>query len=109
MLATKYDKTFELECINCHQRVEFDKSITGCPRCGENILEARYDLSQLDVQHWLDDLKKRPSGLWRYHEVLPIHDLNNVISLGEGERLAGIERIEEPELEEVEKAEELED
>lgn len=84
MQATDYDKSFELECINCHQRIQFDKSITGCPRCGENILEARYDLSGLDVQNWLATLKQRESGLWRYHEVLPIRNLDNVISLGEG-------------------------
>ena len=84
MLAAEYKKTFELECINCHERVQFDKSITGCPNCGENILEARYDLSQLDVQRWLAEVKNRGKGLWRYHEVLPIRDMNNVISLGEG-------------------------
>jgi threonine synthase len=84
LFDTDYRKQFDLECINCHTRVLFDKSTTGCPRCGESILEARYDLSRLDVERWIADLKKRPARLWRYHEVLPLHDLNNVVSLGEG-------------------------
>ena len=79
-----YQKQFELECINCHQRVTFSKTITGCPHCGENILEARYDLRGLDPQRWLETLKGRSSGLWRYHEVLPLLNLDNVVSLGEG-------------------------
>lgn len=84
MFYTDYRKHFDLECINCHTRVLFDKSTTGCPHCGESILEARYDLSRLDVERWIEELKKRPARLWRYHEVLPLHDLNNIVSLGEG-------------------------
>ncbi len=79
-----YQKQFELECINCHQRIRFSKTITGCPYCGENILEARYDLRGLDPERWLEALKQRGSGLWRYHEVLPLLDMNNIVSLGEG-------------------------
>jgi threonine synthase len=56
----------------------------GCPNCGENILEARYELDKIEVDKWLDDLKRRRNNLWRYHEVLPIYDTQNVISLGEG-------------------------
>jgi threonine synthase len=78
-------KHIELECIHCHTRVPLDKNVAGCPACGENILEARYDLSRLDVRAWVAALKMRPRGLWRYHEVLPLYDLNNRVSLGEGD------------------------
>lgn len=77
-------KHIELECIHCHTRVPLDRTVSGCPRCGENILEARYDLSQLNVQTWLASLKERQAGLWRYHEVLPIYNIENSISMGEG-------------------------
>jgi len=77
-------KHIELECIYCHTRVPLDKNISGCPKCGENILEARYDLSELVVDGWLASLKERKAGLWRYHEVLPIYNTQNVVSLGEG-------------------------
>lgn len=77
-------KHIELECIHCHTRVPLDRSVSGCPKCGENILEARYDLSQINVKTWLDSLKARGTGLWRYHEVLPIYDTDRAVSLGEG-------------------------
>ncbi len=77
-------KHIELECINCHARIPLDKNVDGCPVCGENILEARYDLSTINVTEWMKTLKQRPGGLWRYAEVLPIYDVNNIVSLGEG-------------------------
>jgi threonine synthase len=58
--------------------------VDGCPACGENILEARYELGKINVKEWLRAIKQRPEGLWRYAEVLPIYDLNNIVSLGEG-------------------------
>lgn len=83
-MVTPYSKRVELECINCKTRVALDKYVTGCPACGENILEARYDLGGLNVTRWLEELKSRPFELWRYFEVLPIMKPDNVISLGEG-------------------------
>jgi threonine synthase len=77
-------KPIELECIHCHTRVPLNRNVSGCPNCGENILEARYDLSKIDVKAWLASLKERKAGLWRYHEVLPIYDTDRAISLGEG-------------------------
>lgn len=78
-------KPIQLECINCHTRIPLDRNVAGCPNCGEVILEARYDLSGLDVQSWLRELRRRPHSLWRYREVLPIRDASNIISLGEGD------------------------
>jgi threonine synthase len=77
-------KHIELECINCRTRVPLDKNISGCPNCGENILEARYELNKIDVGEWLNQLRSRPQTLWRYHEVLPLYDTNNIVTLGEG-------------------------
>ncbi len=80
-LSTKH---IELECINCHERIPFNRSIAGCPKCGENILEARYELDKIDGEDWSQALKQRKVNLWRYHEVLPIYDTSNIVSLGEG-------------------------
>jgi len=83
-VTTAYAKRVELECINCKTRVTLDKHVTGCPTCGENILEARYDLGDLNVADWLNDVRRRPFDLWRYFEVLPVYQRSNVISMGEG-------------------------
>jgi threonine synthase len=81
--ASEY-KHIELECINCRTRVPLDKNIAGCPACGENILEARYELNKINVSKWLIQLRRRPQTLWRYHEVLPLYDTDNIVTLGEG-------------------------
>ncbi|MEL6309658.1 MAG: pyridoxal-phosphate dependent enzyme, partial [Chloroflexota bacterium] len=73
-----------LECTNCGT-LDNLKTFEGvCKNCGDNILEARYDLDSIDVEAWLADLKRRPATLWRYHEVLPIYDTDNIVSMGEG-------------------------
>lgn len=77
-------KHIELECINCRTRIPLNKTVDGCPACGENILEAKYDLGRINVKEWMRAIKQRPEGLWRYAEVMPIYDLNNIVSLGEG-------------------------
>ena len=84
MVSGTEQKHIELECINCKTRVPLDKNISGCPSCGENILEARYDLSNINVGEWLQKLSRRPHTLWRYHEVLPLYDAKNIVTLGEG-------------------------
>jgi len=77
-------KSIILECSYCHTMTPLDQFTGACPNCGDNLVEARYDHKDFDVQAWLKDLKNRPSTLWRYHEVLPIYDTSNVISLNEG-------------------------
>ncbi|MBN8620384.1 MAG: pyridoxal-phosphate dependent enzyme, partial [Anaerolineae bacterium] len=74
----------ELECINCHTRVALDRNVAGCPNCGENILEARYDFSQIDVNAWMETTRRRKHDLWRFREVLPIYNSANIITMGEG-------------------------
>jgi len=64
--------------------MEYDDRRTACPRCNENILEAQYDLDALRRADWPDLLRQRKPGLWRYHELLPVRDMDNVISMGEG-------------------------
>jgi threonine synthase len=74
----------ELDCINCHTRIPLDKTVDGCPACGENILEAKYDLGKINVKEWMRAVKQRPEGVWRFAEVLPLYNLSNIVSLGEG-------------------------
>lgn len=73
-----------LECTNCHTITDFKDFKGICTTCGDNIMEARYDFDKINVQEWLTDLKSRSSTLWRYHEVLPIYDTDNIVSMGEG-------------------------
>src|SRR5260221_5429859 len=83
-IQTKQKKAVNLECVHCGHVAPYEKPLAACPECGENILKARYDLEALRKSNWIDEVRQRPPGLWRYHELLPLYDTKNIVSLGEG-------------------------
>jgi len=72
-----------LACTSCGETVSAESLRNLCPACGK-VLDARYDLASAATSMTLEELAHRPFGLWRYHEVLPVRDAANVITLGEG-------------------------
>lgn len=54
-----------------------------CRSCGRPLL-ARYDLKAAARTLTKDSLAGRDNSLWRYREVLPVRDDENIVSLGEG-------------------------
>lgn len=54
-----------------------------CRECGKPLL-ARYDLIAASKTLTKDNLASRAKSLWRYREVLPVRDDENIVSLGEG-------------------------
>jgi threonine synthase len=52
--------------------------------CGENILKAYYDLDALKNGRWQELWKGRSPNIWRYHELLPLQDISNIVTMGEG-------------------------
>lgn len=64
-----------LECARCGGRHDPDVLQQRCA-CG-GTLQARYELDPTD----LGDVRARPSGMWRYEELLPLG--SEPISLGE--------------------------
>jgi len=77
-------KRIELQCTYCDWTGPYNQPIMGCPQCGEQIIRARYDLAALRRSGWIDKVMQREPGLWRYHELLPIYDTENIVSMGEG-------------------------
>ncbi len=69
-----------LRCFACGQSHDPRTLQSLCTHCGLP-LRVDYDLSA--VQLWLTDLADRPPTLWRYREVLPLHD-TDAVSLAEG-------------------------
>ncbi|GAA0485547.1 threonine synthase [Salinibacillus aidingensis] len=51
--------------------------------CGSPLL-VDYNLDELQKNFTAEDLKGRENSIWRYHELLPVEDRENVVSLGEG-------------------------
>ncbi len=55
----------------------------GVCSCGSPLL-ARYELDEVRAGLTKGDVAGRAPDLWRYHELLPVRDAANVVSLGEG-------------------------
>ncbi|MFZ4813042.1 MAG: threonine synthase [Phototrophicaceae bacterium] len=86
-LGKRKAKHIQLACVNCNWSIplrDLDPSMKGCPVCGENIIEARYNLGDIDPAEWRAAFAKRSKGLWRYREMLPIYDAANIVTLEEG-------------------------
>jgi threonine synthase len=71
-----------LECARCGATADASTLANLCPTDGGPYL-VRYDLERLhSVPRSV--LNGRQASLWRYRELLPMDDTNNVVSLGEG-------------------------
>ncbi len=71
-----------LECSRCHATHDADRVQNLCT-CGSPLL-VRYDLKAAASALRPADLAGRVNSLWRYRELLPVRDPNNIVSLGEG-------------------------
>ena len=72
-----------LECANCHKIHEANKLQNLCVECGKPLL-VRYDLEKAGKSLTKESLRSREATLWRYAEVLPVENKENIVCLGEG-------------------------
>ncbi len=72
-----------LECALCGLRHEANVIQNLCITCGKPLL-VRYDLDSASRTLTKDSLKTRESSLWRYREVLPVENADNIVSHREG-------------------------
>ena len=54
-----------------------------CTECGKPLL-VRYDLKSAAASLTKESLKERGPDLWRYREVLPVEQDENIVTMGEG-------------------------
>ena len=71
-----------LECAQCGS-THSPHALHGLCTCGGPLL-CRYDLDALRQQVRREDLRGREASLWRYRELLPVQDLAQAVTLGEG-------------------------
>ena len=81
-MPASYSALSHLECARCGAQLDADQ-VQGTCACGSPLL-ARYDLGRVSALLSRRDIAGRQAGLWRYHEVLPVRDRRNVVTLGEG-------------------------
>lgn len=73
-----------LKCYDCQKIYDSSQVQTFCPDCQAPLL-AQYDLEAAAKVIDRDEFRRRPLGMWRWHEILPVHDCQNMIYLGEGD------------------------
>jgi threonine synthase len=71
-----------LVCARTGSTAPLDE-LAGLSPAGAPYL-VRYDLAGRDGAAWLERLRRRTWGLWRYAELLPMRDLAARVDLGEG-------------------------
>jgi threonine synthase len=71
-----------LFCPKCKKEYTTKEKHQLC-ECGSPLLVA-YDLDTLKANLTPEMIQNRKSSLWRYHELLPVEDSKNVVSLDEG-------------------------
>ncbi|PJF36475.1 MAG: hypothetical protein CUN49_05265 [Candidatus Thermofonsia Clade 1 bacterium] len=72
----------QVVCLTCGHQMLPDPMIAKCERCGGVWLDARYHYSEV---RWAGNaLARRPLSMWRYEELLPLSDLTQRVSIGEG-------------------------
>ncbi len=82
-----------LECPECGRRYDPKRLQTVCPDCNSPLL-ARYDLDRAGRSLTPQVAARRPRGIWRWGEILPVQKEANRLSLGEGDTpLLPAERI----------------
>jgi threonine synthase len=81
-VPASYSALSHLECARCGTHLDADQ-VQGTCSCGSPLL-ARYDLGRVTAQLSRRDIAARQADLWRYHELLPVRDPGNVVTLGEG-------------------------
>lgn len=72
-----------LECTQCGKDYPYAELIKVSPCCGK-VLFARYDLSRLRRTVNRDIFPGRPDNMWRFVELLPVFEVENIVTLGEG-------------------------
>ncbi|TSB45451.1 threonine synthase [Alkalicoccobacillus porphyridii] len=78
----KYSYVSHLECPKCHTAYQKNEVHHLC-ECGSPLL-VHYDLEALKKDMPEPIPSERQSDLWRYHELLPLEEPTNLVSLGEG-------------------------
>jgi threonine synthase len=73
-----------LKCTHCNNRFDPAQLQTYCRDCQAPLL-AIYDVDLLSQRLDRDEVQRRPAGMWRWRELLPVVDAEHMLTLGEGD------------------------
>jgi len=72
-----------VECTVCGLHHPSDRLLTVCARCGQ-MLAVRYDVTRAAAAVTKEALARRPPGMYRFRELLPLGADERPVTLGEG-------------------------
>jgi threonine synthase len=75
--------SFIIRCIDCGHTTAYHPNDITCPNCKSQWREAIYPYDQI-APTIPQNIAKRKFDLWRYSEVLPLHEHITMLKLGEG-------------------------
>jgi threonine synthase len=82
--SSKLSYICELQCSDCGRIFSIHEIHTFCPDCQSPIL-VNYDLNAARQYVDRDQIHGRAKGMWRWHELLPVFESQNMVTLGEGD------------------------
>ncbi len=82
MEYTSYIK--DLSCSSCGKSFSVEQIQTYCPDCNAPLL-SNYDLAAVKNKVDRNQFRQRTKGMWRWFELLPVCEIDNIVSLGEGD------------------------
>ena len=74
----------DLTCSNCNKSFSAEEVQTFCLSCNAPLI-SNYDLNAVREHVDRDEITKRNKGMWRWHELLPVREPENMVTLGEGD------------------------
>ncbi len=83
LFSIKMSQFTHLQCSSCGEVHDANVIQTVCKKCGKPLF-ARYDLEAVKNSVTRRELVAREANMYRYHELLPIKDRTNIVTLGEG-------------------------
>ncbi|MGG4487965.1 threonine synthase [Metabacillus idriensis] len=78
----KYSYLSHLSCPKCGAEYSAEKIQQLCA-CGAPLL-VNYHLDLVKSMLTKEEISQRENSLWKYHELLPVENPDNIVSMGEG-------------------------
>ncbi len=72
-----------VECSVCGAFHDPKELLTVCEKCGQ-MLVARYHMDRVAAAVTKEDLHRRPPGMYRFRELTPLENGEQLVTLGEG-------------------------
>ncbi|MEW6403136.1 MAG: threonine synthase [Chloroflexota bacterium] len=73
-----------LHCSGCAREYSHKEVHTFCKDCQSPLMPV-YDLENARTHLDREEVSRRPKGMWRWRELLPVLDVENEVFLGEGD------------------------